>query len=173
MVFGTLIGTRFLHQRCHHLSSLEQDKLTVCCLLQTGSQEPSKGHLQSGQLKELMDRLLKRGGPVCRDQTGDSSLHPSALQGHRGRAGKEGHFQRSNILWPQDMASSQPDREGRSRSVSTDVPLPCPLLSSRGFLWLRPARSQGQLGNTHTVSTGVFFCGRMEPTDPSVLLRYG
>lgn len=87
---------------------------------------------------------------MCRDQASDSSLHPSALQGQPGRAGKEGHLQRSNILWPQDMASSQPDRshvrEGRPRSVDTDVPLPCPLLSSRGFLWLQPARSQGTAG---------------------------
>lgn len=60
------------------------------------------------------------------DQAGDPSLHPLALQGQRGRADKEGRLQRSNILWPQDMASSQPDRshvrEGRPRSVEP-VPL--------------------------------------------------
>lgn len=68
MAFGALIGSRFLHQRCHHVSSLEQDKLTVCCLLQTGSQEPNKGHLQSGLLKKLKDRLLLKGWAIDRTQ---------------------------------------------------------------------------------------------------------
>lgn len=68
MAFGALTGSRFLHQRCHHVSSLEQDKLTVFCLLQTGSQEPSKGYLQSGLLKELIDRLLLKGWAIDRTQ---------------------------------------------------------------------------------------------------------
>ncbi|XP_038168405.1 ER membrane protein complex subunit 8 isoform X2 [Arvicola amphibius] len=44
---------------------------------------------------------------------------------------------------------------------------------ARGFLWLQPARSQGQLENTHTVSMGFSCVGRMEQTDPSVLMQYG
>ncbi|EDL11640.1 COX4 neighbor, isoform CRA_a, partial [Mus musculus] len=36
---------------------------------------------------------------------------------------------------------------GKGGQISrTDVPLPCPPLSSRGFLWLQPARSQGTAG---------------------------
>lgn len=110
-----------------------------------------------------------------RDQASDSSLHPLALQGQRGRADKEGHLQRSNILWPQDMASSQPDRshvrEGRPRSVvlmSLFHALCCPPEASFGCSQLE---ARGQLESTHSKYWGflVWLDGANRPQCDSVV----